>query len=275
MRFYKTGLIVLILAVGLSACGSIITAQGKKSGKKPRYQPTLATTSIAQMRSIPAFQRAARAYAEEDYGLAFQRWITLAEAGNVPAQSAIGLMYAAGQGVVRNDAEAVRFLQQAAAAGDPEAQHNLGFMYATGRGVEQDTDEAVKWYLEASKNGSKATHHNLHALFFAPKAWEPLDQPPPIDVEALARAGDASAQYVYAAQLMSGYGTRRNIKDAVTWYQRAAEQKHGPAQFSLGLLYMDGQGVEKNARTGIGWIQRAADQQYWPAVQWLEADNAE
>lgn len=271
MRFGKTSLVVVILSAYLAGCGTVLTARSKES--KPRYSPTSLTTSLAQMRTNAAFQRGASAYADEEYAIAFQRWSALAHAGNVPAQGAIGFMFAVGQGTEQSDAEAIHWLEQAATAGDADAQHNLGYMFAMGRGVEKNIDEAVKWYLEAAKNGQIATSHNLHALFLGPKFGEPIERPSPIDVRGMAERGEADAQFVLAAQYFSGYGVKRDVHDAVQWYQRAAEQSHGPAQFQLGLIYVEGQGVAKNERTGIAWIRRAAAQNYSPAQSWLNENS--
>ncbi len=42
-------------------------------------------------------------------------------------------------------ATALKFWRPLAEQGDAQAQHNLGFMYANGQGVPQDNAEAVKW----------------------------------------------------------------------------------------------------------------------------------
>jgi len=52
-------------------------------------------------------------------------------------------MYAKGQGIVQDDAEAIRWYRQAAAQGIALAQNNLGWMYAEGRGVAKDDAEAL------------------------------------------------------------------------------------------------------------------------------------
>ena len=88
-----------------------------------------------------------------------------AEAGDAEAQQLLGDMYAAGDGVPMDFAEAHNWwrkaeqgraeaqLREAAEAGDAEAQMNLGVMYARGQGVTQDYAEAVKWYRKAAEQG--------------------------------------------------------------------------------------------------------------------------
>ena len=62
-----------------------------------------------------------------------------AEAGDAEAQFNLGTVYADGEGVPQDDAEAARWFRLAADQGLGEAQNNLGFMYDTGRGVPQDS----------------------------------------------------------------------------------------------------------------------------------------
>ena len=49
-----------------------------------------------------------------------------------------GLMYSNGEGVPKNDAEAVRWYRMAAEQGDTQAQVNLGVMYSNGEGIPKD-----------------------------------------------------------------------------------------------------------------------------------------
>ena len=61
-----------------------------------------------------------------------------AEQGNAAAQFSLGLMYADGEGVPKDDAEAVRWYRLAAEQGNAAAQFSLGLMYADGEGVPKD-----------------------------------------------------------------------------------------------------------------------------------------
>jgi predicted aspartyl protease len=90
----------------------------------------------------------------------------LAEQGNAHAQSYTGFMYANGQGVRRNDKEAVKWYRLAAEQGDVQGESNLGRVYANGLGVPKDYDEAVKWYRLAAAQGN-ATAQNALGLMYA------------------------------------------------------------------------------------------------------------
>jgi TPR repeat protein len=63
----------------------------------------------------------------------FDETKALAEQGVATAQYNLGVMYADGDGVPENGAEAVKWFRKAAAQGDADAQYNLGVMHATER----------------------------------------------------------------------------------------------------------------------------------------------
>ncbi len=81
-------------------------------------------------------------------------WDALEEAewGNPQAQYAVGMMYLKGADVEKNDAEAARWLEEAAKQGDSRAQLKLGELYETGIGVPQDKNLAAELYRKAAQS---------------------------------------------------------------------------------------------------------------------------
>jgi TPR repeat protein len=69
----------------------------------------------------------------------------LAEAGDANTQFNLGVMYANGNGVPEDDAEAVRWYRMAAEQGDADAHFNLGLKYEEGEGVVQNYERAYLW----------------------------------------------------------------------------------------------------------------------------------
>ena len=67
----------------------------------------------------------------------------------------LGVMYANGNGVPEDDAEAVRWYRKAAEQGHIEAQYRLGRAYATGEGVPEDYVQAYAWISVAASRGDK------------------------------------------------------------------------------------------------------------------------
>ena len=71
------------------------------------------------------------------------------------------------EGVLKDEAEGVRWYRMAAEQGLAGAQFNLGVMYDNGRGVLKDEAEAVRWYRMAAEQG-----HAVRAV----QPWEHVRQ---------------------------------------------------------------------------------------------------
>ena len=72
-----------------------------------------------------------------------------------PAEALFGLgvMHDEGHGMAEDDAEAVRLYRAAAERGLAKAQHNLGAMYVAGEGAPRDWIEAFAWFDLAAERG--------------------------------------------------------------------------------------------------------------------------
>jgi cell division septation protein DedD len=72
---------------------------------------------------------------------------------------------------------------------------------------------------------------------------------------ALADKGDADAQFNMGQAYKLGRGVPADLKIAQSWYQKAAQQGHEPAQALLGLiLFENGQRA-----AAVPWLKKAAD----------------
>lgn len=151
-------------------------------------------------------------------------------AGDVMAQVRLGVIYLTGDGVPRDDAEAVKWLRMAANQDNPIAERYLAEMYFKGRGVPADNDEAAKWLRMAAEQG------------------------------------DAQSQYNLAVLYSQGEGVPRNLKESLNWMTKAAEQNLAAGQMGLGVAYGNGDGVPANPLVAAGWYQKAVDQNYVPAM---------
>lgn len=77
---------------------------------------------------------------------------TAAARGDADAQYRLGYMYSTGQGVPKDDANAVRWYSKAAGQGHARAQYNLGAAYANGIGVIRNKETAAEWFFEAGQS---------------------------------------------------------------------------------------------------------------------------
>ncbi len=72
----------------------------------------------------------------------------------------------------------------------------------------------------------------------------------------LAKKDDAKAQYNVGLIYANGKGVQKNLSKAKKWYEKAAKQGNGPAQYNLAQLYhaageTDAHGYEKAVEAGI------------------------
>ena len=108
----------------------------------------LALCLLALALSIPAVAQDDKPLSDKTKAL-----IEKAEGGDAVAQWRVGLKYAKGEGVLKDDKEAVKWYRKAADQGLSNAQVKLGYAYENGEGVLKDYVKAYAWYsLSAFKN---------------------------------------------------------------------------------------------------------------------------
>lgn len=73
--------------------------------------------------------------------------------GNADAEELIGVMYAMGLGVERDDRRAFEWYLRSSMKGHPGAQSGIGWYYEVGRGVEIDLVRAYMWYTLSAIGG--------------------------------------------------------------------------------------------------------------------------
>jgi TPR repeat protein len=149
-----------------------------------------------------------------------------AEQGDAEAQNKLGVCYAKGEGVKKDEAEAVKWYRLAAEQGLAKAQYSLGVCYAEGEGVKKNSVEAVKWYRKAAEQG------------------------------------DAKAQSRLGTCYYNGQGVVKDGAEAVKWYRKAADQENATGQDNLGVCYANGTGVAKDEFEAAKWFRKAAEQGY-------------
>jgi serine/threonine-protein kinase len=76
----------------------------------------------------------------------------------------------------------------------------------------------------------------------------------------LAGSGDRDAQFALAFLYDKGWGVERDLDQAASWYQKAAEQGHLLAQMNLATMYEYGSGVPQSNELAFNWYRKAAEQ---------------
>lgn len=89
---------------------------------------------------------------------------TLANRGDADAQWQLGLRYHNGEGVLRNDTQAMLWFQLAAEQGHVTAEAALGAYYWAGRGVPQDLSKSYFWSEIALAQGDENSKSRIEGL---------------------------------------------------------------------------------------------------------------
>src|SRR5262249_3104368 len=85
------------------------------------------------------------------------------EQGHAAAQYNMGILYARGDGVGQDMAEAAQWFRRAADGGHPDAQYTLGMTYATG--PRRNIVEALSWWRKAAVQGHIDAQYNLGVAY--------------------------------------------------------------------------------------------------------------
>jgi TPR repeat protein len=175
------------------------------------------------------------AYKKGDFAGALAQWRPLAEQGNAAARHNLGVMYAEGRGVARDDAQAVHWFRLAAEQGDAQARLSLANMYYAGRGVARNLEQAAALYRQAAEQGLAVAQQNLANMYY------------------------------------QGQGVAQDEMAAGKWYRKAAEQGQPLAQYNVGILYAIGKaGMARDNPQAYLWLTLAADKGVAPAEAALE-----
>jgi len=111
--------------------------------------------TIPAVAGADGFEQALQAAQRGDFAEAYCIWKPLAMRGHAPSQYHLGWMYANGEGLAVDEAQAVRWWRAAAEQGHLDAQMHLGMAYLYGEGVDNDRGQAVEWFYAVAKKGDE------------------------------------------------------------------------------------------------------------------------
>jgi TPR repeat protein len=189
------------------------------------------------------------------------KWfIKAADQGNDKAQNMLGVMYAEGRGVTKDYTEAAKWYRNAAEQGNPVAQSNLASRYANGQGVPKDDYEAIKWYRKSAEQGEAAGQAGLGMMYAAGRGVSKDDSEAVVWFRKSADQGNASGQSSLGVMCRDGRGVSKDDSEAVKWFRKSAEQGNASGQSQLGEMYRDGRGVSKDDSEAVKWFRKSADQ---------------
>lgn len=87
-----------------------------------------------------------------------------AEDGHAESMFLLGVAYAQGRGVEKNDSAAARWFHQAARRGHSRARTSMGYLYSIGRGVRHDLILAYLFISQALEEGDVLAKDMMNKL---------------------------------------------------------------------------------------------------------------
>ncbi len=152
-------------------------------------------------------------------------------------------------------AEAIGVWRKAADKGSSSAMVELGVLYATGAGLARDEGQARNLFERAAEAGNARGVTNLAALGGGASSADPVRSR---ELLAKAAETNAEAQYQLGLMLADGTGGPRDDAGARALFEKAAAQNHAGALTQMGAFTEEGRGGPKDSAAAKAYYERAA-----------------
>jgi TPR repeat protein len=180
------------------------------------------------------------------------RYCKVASGGSRRALYQLGRAYAANSQMP----EAIAAWRKASDKGSTSATVELGVLYATGAGVIRDEAQARKLFERAAQAGNPRGVTNLAAL--AGGGGAPSDPVRARELLMKAAETNAEAQYQLGLMMADGAGGPKDDAGARGMFERAAAQNHPGALERMGDFTSEGRGGPKDSSAAKAYYERAA-----------------
>lgn len=158
--------------------------------------------------------------------------------------------------VNRQTSDALAAYRKAADKGSTSAMVELGILFATGAGVAKDEDEARALFERAAAAGNPRGVVNLAAL--GQNSGAPSNPVQArVLIEKAAQANSAEAQYQLGLMLADGTGGPQDDVAARAWFEKAAAQNHPGALERMGAFAQSGRGGPQDKAAAKAYYQKA------------------
>jgi hypothetical protein len=205
----------------------------------------------------------------------------------------LGLRYKNGEGVGKDENQALKYFQSAADKGHARAQNYLGSCYQKGKGVEKDEAKAFQLYTLAAEQGHAGAQDRLNTYekgegvkkdkkegnhysklvtdqgrkkAQSASSLYDLGIDPYLAVQHLrlgAEQGDLESRYKLGLSHELGRGLeKKDEMEAFKNYKLAADRGHIKSQYKVGKCYAKGRGVKKDEKIALKYYNLAAAHGY-------------
>ncbi|RLA74275.1 MAG: hypothetical protein DRG78_21465 [Epsilonproteobacteria bacterium] len=204
-------------------------------------------------------------------------FLQAAKQGDSVAQYNIAYFYYNGIGIAKNKKEAEKWFEKAAEHDSDNATYADGKIYYEGDGIEEDYKKAFQWYVKAAQKGDIGAQYKLangydygegqtknykDTMFWYAetdlRVYNGLKEKPlgAINIAAFLPYDNDSKEYTTGYM----YEKKKDDKQALKWYLKAAKQGDHRAQYKLGFYYLWGENIKHNHVKSMYWLKQAAAQ---------------
>ena len=154
------------------------------------------------------------------------------------------------------------YAKRAAERGNARAQFDLGLMYANGNGVAKNEELALMWFTRASENNFAkvlTVKKVLNTRVHAPKVVNTKRTSQKFSfAKKAAKRGNVRAQFDLAMMYRNGEGVSKDELLAFNYFHKAARNDSVEAKFQMGVNFKEGRGVRKQIQLAKYWFKLAA-----------------
>ena len=182
------------------------------------------------------FTNAFAAYSEGDKSGALALYRSAADKGHIGALWKIGRMYATGDGIEPDPAQAFVAYQQMAQRHGNIPPNDRDAVYVASAFV--SLADMLRTGVDGSVEADAAAARNVY--FYAASYF-----------------GNREAQYALGRMFLAGEGGPESSRQAARWLKLAADKGHIAAEAVLGEMLFDGNGVKRRPTLGLSMLTRA------------------
>ena len=149
--------------------------------------------------------------------------------------------------------KAIESFKYASNKNDGRAMLAMGVIYANGDGVAKDENKSFEWFTKAADAKNENAWIKLGNIYATNKDYDNAFK----YFEKAANAGNSKASYNLGYFYTGGLGADMNLSKSLYWYEKSAIAGNIDAQLNLGFMYIGGQGTTVDYKKAAYWIKKA------------------
>ena len=178
--------------------------------------------------------------------------------------SNLGKLYAAGDGVERDESKAKIYYEKACnKLNNGDGCFRLGMLYNYGDTVEHDNKKALTYYEKACSLNNGGGCRGAGDLYHKGDDVKKDYKKALTYFEKACNLNDGDGCYRIGSLYNDGEGVKQDYRKALTYYEKACNLNEGTGCFNLGNLYYNGQSVKQDYSKAFTYYEKACNLKYY------------